>query len=293
MSVEVDDLVDAHRGLLDPYAKALLILAYDAIGVESDNQQTLLANLNDEVVLSATGAHWEDADQDFFNLSSDVRGTAMVIDALSQVEPDNALAPGAVRWLMAARTAQIWSTGHETAWSILALADWMQASGELLADYSYQVGLNTVPISEALFDDTNITESESVSVPVGNLVAEETNFVDFQRGEGDGRLYYTMHLNSFINADSVEATSRGVTVERSYYDAACDPQTETCEPIDEIEAGQQVRVELTIVAPNDLLYAVIEDPLPAGAEGIDPGLNTSASGFEGGVQRTDEDFRFG
>ncbi len=121
MGDEADALVDAHRGLLDPYAKALLILAYDAAGAQGANQQTLLADLNDEVVLSATGAHWEDAEQDFFNLNSDVRGTAMVIDALSLVEPDNALLPNAVRWLMAARTAQIWSTGHETAWSILAL----------------------------------------------------------------------------------------------------------------------------------------------------------------------------
>ncbi len=128
---------------------------------------------------------------------------------------------------------------------------------------------------------------------MSRLLPEETNYVDFQRGAGDGRLYYTMHLNSFINADTVEATSRGVTVERRYYDAACDPETENCEPIDEIAAGQQVRVELTIIAPNDLLYAVVEDPLPAGAEGIDPGLNTSASGFEGGVQRTDQDYRYG
>jgi uncharacterized protein YfaS (alpha-2-macroglobulin family) len=290
---EADALVESHRGLLDPYAKALLLLAYDSAGVQSDSQQTLLADLNDEVVLSATGAHWEDADQDFFNLNSDVRGTAMVIDALSRVQSDNALAPGAVRWLMAARTAQIWSTGHETAWSILALADWMKATGELLADYEYQVDLNGALLNDGQFSAANITESESLSVPVHNLLDEETNFIDFQRGAGDGRLYYTMHLNSFINADTVEATSRGVTVERSYYDAACDPQTETCEPIDQIEAGQQVRVELTIVAPNDLLYAVIEDPIPAGAEGIDSGLDTSASGFEGGVQRTDEDFLFG
>ena len=292
-SEEADALVESHRALLDPYAKALLLLAYDSAGVQSDSQQTLLADLNDEVVLSATGAHWEDAEQDFFNLNSDVRGTAMVIDALSRVQPDNALAPGAVRWLMAARTAQIWSTGHETAWSILALADWMKATGELLADYEYQVDLNGALLNDGQFTADNITKSETLSVPVHNLLDEETNFVDFQRGAGDGRLYYTMHLNSFINADTVEATSRGVTVERTYYDAACDPQTETCEPIDQIEAGQQVRVELTIIAPNDLLYAVIEDPIPAGAEGIDPGLDTSASGFEGGVQRTDEDFLFG
>ncbi len=290
---DADALFESHRGLLDPYAKALLIMAYDASGVEGDNQQTLLSDLNDEVVLSATGAHWEDADQDFFNLNSDVRGTAMIIDALSRVQPDSALAPNALRWLMAARTAQTWTTGHETAWSILALVDWMKASGELLADYDYQVDLNGVPLTDGQFTAANITESESFSIPVDNLLGDETNFIDLQRGAGDGRLYYTMHLNSFINADSVEATSRGVTVDRTYYDAACDPETETCEPIDQIAAGEQVRVELTIVAPNDLLYLIVEDPFPSGAEGIDPGLATSASGFEGSIERQDTDYLYG
>jgi uncharacterized protein YfaS (alpha-2-macroglobulin family) len=293
VSDAVDTLYEEHRGLLDPYAKALLILAYEANGVHGEEQQALLGNLNDEVVLSATGAHWEDAEQDFFNLNSDIRGTAMVIDALANVEPQNALLPPAVRWLMVGRTAQIWSTNHETAWSIFALVDWMRVSGELEADYEYQTAVNGELVADGAFNEQNIMESETVSVPVSSLLAEETNFVDIQRGDGDGRLYYTMHLNSFINADAVQATSRGVTVARTYYDAACDPEVESCEAIDQIEAGQQVRVELTIVAPNDLLYAVIEDPIPAGAEGIDPGLDTSASGFESGLQRTDEEFRYG
>ncbi len=290
---DADELFEEHRGLLDPYAKALLIMAYETVGDQGENQQSLLSALNDDVVVSATGAHWEDAEQDFFNLNSDVRGTAMVIEALSLVEPDTALLPNAVRWLMSARTAQIWSTGHETAWSILTLANWMAASGELEADYAYAVDVNGVPRVDGEFSDENITESNTFSVPINSLLEDETNYFAIQRGGGDGKLYYTMHLNSFINADSVETTSRGLTIERVYYDAACDPQEETCEPISEIEAGQQVRVELNIVAPNDLLYLVVEDPIPAGAEGIDPNLDISASGFEGGIERTDQDFLYG
>ena len=33
--------------------------------------------------------------------------------------------------LMLARTAEIWSTPHETAWSLQALSEWMAVSGEL------------------------------------------------------------------------------------------------------------------------------------------------------------------
>jgi uncharacterized protein YfaS (alpha-2-macroglobulin family) len=292
-AADLDELVAEHRGLLDPYAKALLVLAYETTGSNDANQQTLLADLNDQAIISATGAHWEDAQQDFFNLNSDVRGTAMVIDALATVDPENALAVPAVRWLMVARTINGWPTAHESAWSIYALGDWMAASGELQADYAYEVGVNGVPFSDGAFGPDNLLESETFSVPVDNLLVDETNFVDFQRGAGDGRLYYTMHLNSFVSAENIGPANHGLTVQRTYYDAACDPQEETCEPISEIATGQRVRVELTIIAPNDLLYAVVEDPLPAGAEGIDPGLNTSSAADSGDVERTDQENPFG
>ena len=77
-------------------------------------------------------------------------------------------------------------------------------------------------------------------------------------------------------------SSAALWVSRQYFDAACDPLTETCEPITTVTSDQQVRVELTIIAPNDLTYAVIEDPLPAGAEAIDPNLETSSTAFEPG-----------
>ncbi|MCP4428006.1 MAG: hypothetical protein GY803_26265 [Chloroflexi bacterium] len=201
--------------------------------------------------------------------------------------------PNAVRWLMTARTAQYWSTGHETAWSIYALTNWMAATGELDADFDYRFNLNLATRDEGHFSSANITDSESLSIPMKEMLTDEVNFLDFEHGSGDGRLYYTAHLDSYINAANVGAISRGITVQRAYYDAACDPEAETCEPITEIQAGQQARVELTIIAPNDLLYAIIEDPLPAGAEAIDPGLETSASGLGGQATRTDTEYRWG
>ncbi len=236
IGTEVDELIEDHRGLLDPYAKALLVLAYDTLGVQSENLDTLLADINDQAVVSAGGAHWEDVEQDFFNLSSDIRGTAMVINALARVQPDSALAPPAVRWLMLARTAETWSTPHETAWSIAGLSEWMAASDELEADYDYQINVNGTPFANGTFNADNIAGSDALAVPINTLDLEESNFFDYQRGEGTGPLYYTMYLNSFISADTVEATSRGVTVERTYYDASCDPEEETCEPIDEIRS---------------------------------------------------------
>jgi uncharacterized protein YfaS (alpha-2-macroglobulin family) len=286
---ELDDLVDRHRGLMDPYAKALLTVAYEPFG-GSSNQQTLLADINDSAIVSASGAHWENEEPDWDNLASDIRNTAMIVQALAQLDPEGPLGPNAVRWLMVARTAGHWPSLQENAWSILSLTEWMVATSELEADYSYGVDVNGQPLTSGQFDRSNVTSNENLSVAVGELVIDEVNFIDFQRLDGPGRLYYTAHLDSFIRAENLESIDRGFFVQRTYYDAACDPKIEECQPISAIEAGEQVRVELTIIVPNDQVYAVVEDPIPAGAEAIDPGLETSASGSAGSIQRIGEEY---
>jgi uncharacterized protein YfaS (alpha-2-macroglobulin family) len=293
VSGDADALVDEHRDLLDPYAKALLALAYELSGDAGDNQAALLTDLNNSVIMSATGAHWEDAEQDVSNLSTDIRGTAMVISALSQLAPDSPLLPPAVRWVMVARTAENWPTVHQTAWSVTGLTDWMIASGELDANYDYQLAVNLQSRAGGSFSADTITESEVVSVPVADLFTEDTNFFDFRRGDGDGRLYYTLALDAAIAVDSIDPVSRGMTVERQYFDAACDPATEICEPLTEIAANQRVRVQLTVIVPNDRTYVVVEDPIPAGAEALDPNLLTSASGTAGSIVPQDREDVFG
>lgn len=217
----------------------------------------------------------------------------MIIDALARVDPANALLPNAVRWLMVARTADHWPTGQDNAWSILALTDWMAASGELNVDYDYKVAVNGRGLSEGHFGRDNVSENEELSVSVGELLPDEVNFIDLQRGSGDGRLYYTAYLDSFIDARNLEAINRGIDVQRSYYDADCNPEEMVCEPISEIENGQQVRVELSVVVPSDMLYVILRDPIPAGTEAIDPGLLTTGASSGGWSAQSDHDYLYG
>jgi hypothetical protein len=284
-----NDLFTEHRDLLHPYAKAYLVMVYELAGSSgSPVPQSLIADLYDTANLSAAGAHWENIEQDWNNLSSDISGTSVTLSALLRVDPGNQILPNVVRWLMVARTAGHWPSTYETAWSIHALADWMVASGELNADYDYAFQANQVTLAEGAFNQNNLDDTVNVSIPLHTLVREDVNFLDFQYTNGTGNLYYTAYLDSFIDAATVSATSRGIAVQRAYYDASCDQQEETCEPISRLEAGQQVRVQLTIIAESDLLYAIVEDYVPSGAEAIDPGLETSASNLEGDISREDD-----
>ncbi|KAA3663782.1 MAG: hypothetical protein DWQ04_09085 [Chloroflexi bacterium] len=284
---------DEHRVLMDPYAKALLAMAMDNAGASPNAMQTLIADLNDASNLSATGAHWQDANRDYANLSSDIRGTAVVINALTRLDAGNELLPQAVRWLMVARNGRAWPTTHESVWSIQALAMWMVNTGELDANYDYGLNVNLESVTNGSFSRDNVATTQEVEIPVAGLLLDDVNFVDVERGAGNGRLYYSMALDSFIDASMVTAVNRGISVQRTYYDADCNPEREQCQPIDQINAGEQVRVELSITVPQNLLYAVIEDPIPAGAEAVDPGLETSSTALAPGTQRTDVEYRYG
>jgi alpha-2-macroglobulin len=109
---------------------------------------------------------------------------------------------------------------------------------------------------------------------VQELLKDQVNKLLINRTSGAGSLYYTTHLTAYLPANEVKATSRGLSVMRSY---SLDGDKEH-KPITQAKVGDIIRVSLTIVLPNDLNYVVINDPIPAGAEAIDPNLETSAIG---------------
>jgi uncharacterized protein YfaS (alpha-2-macroglobulin family) len=101
------------------------------------------------------------------------------------------------------------------------------------------------------------------------------------RTDGNGRLYYSAHLKVYLPVEEIEPAERGIIVSRRYTLESClaekaEDQRVTCPEVREAKLGDVIRVDLTIIAPNDLYYVVVEDPLPAGAEAIDTGLATTS-----------------
>ena len=154
-----------------------------ADGSDSKRVKALLSDLSSAAILSATGAHWEEDWVDHWSMNTDTRSTAIVIDAFSKLQPDNALLPNAVRWLMVARRAGHWETTQETAWALIALTDYMVMTGELEADYSYMLSLNGQVLEERDVGREDVGESFKVVVPIAELLEQEVNRVWVTRGE--------------------------------------------------------------------------------------------------------------
>ena len=262
------------RAKLSHFAKAYLAMA---MGKGDDRIKPLLSDLNNAAILSATGAHWEEDNYDWWSMNTDTRSTAIILDAYARLDPNNALAPNIVRWLMVARKVGHWETTQETAWALIGLTDWMRTTGELKADYDYAVFVNDRSISEGHIAPADVQKPIDLSLSIKDLLVDEANRLTFSRGDGAGVMYYTAHLKVYLPVEDLKPIDRGVSVTRRYTLASCaEADRRKCPEVTEAKLGDVIRVDLTIVAPHDLYYVVVEDPLPAGAEAIDRGLATTS-----------------
>ncbi len=276
------------RETLDWYARGFLAQALYLADPEDPRLATLAGEFISAATLSATGTSWEEEAPDRWNWNTDTRTTAVLLAAMIKLDADNPLVANAVRWLMAHRVDGRWWGTQETAWTLMALVDWMVTSGELEADYLYEVALNGVPQGNGQANAATLRDDWRLQVDVADLLSDNLNRLAVGRSDGPGNLYYTAHLQASLPVEQVQALDRGIIISRRYYDAQ-DRQT----PIEEMEQGQTFLARLTIVAPNTLHDVVIEDFLPAGLEAVDTSLLTSQQLGAPEPYERDDDFSEG
>ena len=263
------------------YARAFLARTFDSIDSNDPRIQTLLSDFATRAITSATGTHWEEGQRDYVNWNSDTRTTAIVLSTLSLLDAGNPLNANAVRWLMSHRSEGHWRGTQETAWSLMALTNWMEASGELEADYQYAVALNGTRLGGGVADQESLRRTHYLQVDLVDLLTDEANRLAFARDDGPGNLYYTTHLDLSLPVDQVGALEQGIIVSRSYYNIE-DRETDLAEaePVDQAQVGDLLLVRMTLVAPNALHNVLVEDPLPAGLAGLDQSLEINQQNLQ-------------
>jgi uncharacterized protein YfaS (alpha-2-macroglobulin family) len=156
----------------------------------------------------------------------------------------------------------------------MALTDWMVVTGELKPNYKFDVAVNDKALtSDKQASPETVRDSVQLQVAVKDLLADQVNKLTLNRTGGDGILYYTAHLTAYLPVEEVKAATRGISITRSY--TLMDDKER--KPITQAKVGENIRVTLDIVAPNDLNYVVINDPIPAGTEAVNPELATTGS----------------
>ena len=266
----IDNLFQ-NRDNLSLYGKALLMQAMQNKEMSTSDINILKNELVDAAILSATGVHWEENYHDYYNWGSDTRTTSIVMNALLHTDPDLEILPEAIRWLMVNRTANShWYSTQETAWVLRGLVDWLDISDDFSADYEYLINLNGEELFRGAANTDNISTPVLTTTALEQTALEELEYLEISRDDGPGNLYYSMYASVTLPAKDVAALSNGITITREYYQL---DDLET--PVTEAAQGDIIQVRITIVAPNNLHYVIINDPLPAGLASLDQNLLTN------------------
>lgn len=228
---------------------------------------------------------WKAKPQDCF-LGSDREATALAVRALIEAGAATPHAERGLAWLLAHRSEGMPGTTKEAAAFVGAAAAFVRTARvqgfggtvEVLLDATRVHTLKTgagAPAAAAL----------RVALPGAGALAPGRHKVAF-RLEGEGRLAWALRLEGVRASDDLPAEEHGLLVERRYlvpekallagesaptkpgYDILRPAARPKVEPkdVDRAGSGEPVLVRLTLTAPRDLEYVVVEDPLPAGFE---------------------------
>ncbi len=271
-------LAEQHA-LLGNAAKAWVALAIKQAGGDDGDPRltTLLDELQAAAIPSATGNHWEEAKYEPDIFSNSTQTTAQVLQAFTEFLPEHPLVDGTLRWLMVARKEEgHWESPHDTAAALLAITGFMLVRKDAQEGYDYRIDLNGSRKLSGKAEAGKVRQDDVLVIQMKDLLKDAVNELRIQRTPGDaaGRLYYTALLRYFTPAEEVDAANHGIGVSHAYTVGGGDA------PVRGAKLGDVVKVKVTLVAPADLNFLVLEDYLPAGLEPIDASLKTTPPEFQ-------------
>jgi uncharacterized protein YfaS (alpha-2-macroglobulin family) len=262
------DNLYAERDNLTPFGKTLLLKALKLGGGSPGAEAELLRQMLNKIKVTAATAHFEEESDRGLRwiYSSNTRTTAFTLQALIETAQEHDLIPAMARWLVERiKTNRRFST-HENFYVFYALNDFYKKYERETPDFRIAVSLAGKTLLEELIKgDRNkvVTATESLAgMEAGRELPLKFDF------SGSGTFYYDTRM-TYAPKGELAARDEGFTVLKTI-------STPDGKPMEEAQAGSTLMVTLTVVVPRESLYVVVDDPLPAGLEAVNPDFVTSS-----------------
>jgi hypothetical protein len=281
-----------NRDQLNAYTRALLALSAHQFGFE-DKAKILIENLEngvirderpDQFVLignqSSTPnpavmgtAHWGEDGVYWHWSDGGVEATAFALRALLAIDPTNSLVEPVSNWLVKNRRGAQWNNTRDTAIVVLALNDYLRASGELHPDLAFEVYVNGTKVADRKISAADVFKAPSTFTIDPKLI-QDANEIRLVRTGGNGALYFAANAKFFSTEEPIAPAGNEIFVKREYYKLAGRPtllkgyvyDREPLRDGETVKSGERVETVLTVEAKNNYEYLMFEDLKPAGFE---------------------------
>ena len=229
---------------------------------------------NSEQVIGT--AHWGE-DGIYWRWSDGgVEATAFALRAMLAIDPTNQLIEPVTNWLIKNRRGAQWNSTRDTAIVVLALNDYLRASGELKANVEYEIFVNGTSIARKKISGADVFNAPS-KFAVDTRLIQDSNSIRIVRKSGSTPIYFAAAAKFFSTEEPITPAGNEIFVKREYYKLAGRPtllkglvyDKEPLRDGDTVKSGERVQAVLTIEGKNNYEYLLFEDLKPAGLEAVE------------------------
>jgi uncharacterized protein YfaS (alpha-2-macroglobulin family) len=222
-------------------------------------------------------AHVEEVDSDalMWLWNSNTRATALVLEGFVRRGDDAAMVSRLVRWTLAVRRDGRWRNTQENATALEALVAYYKKFETEIPDMTASVTLGRSALGTATFKGRS-SAMQAVRIAMPDLLRQTTAGAEQELAmsrAGTGRLYYSTRLQ-FAPIEAPPPSDQGIHIERRYEKFVENGEGPAATSFN---AGDLIRVTLSISLPKERRFVAVTDSLPAGVEAVDGFFRTTAS----------------
>lgn len=252
-------------------ALAVLALGFQQMGMHDRADATLQRLLQHANV--SGDIHWAGVSK---WTGGDLEATALALQALLRIRPNDDRAYSIVRWLMGQRFDNYWMSTRGTAFTLYAMSEFLDRTKELTPNYDAVVSVNGKQLRKVHFDKSSIFDPQLTITAPGRDLRKGRNELTIQK-TGPGNLYFSTNLTQYVARNPIPPLiGKGISIERSYYKPK--PQYFSSpvrrlrgSAVNSCNVGDIILVRLTITASQSVSHMMVEDFIPAGCEIVDRG----------------------
>ncbi len=270
----------AERQGMPLFGRAFLLKALRIGRGSPRSQDLLLTEMMNLVKVAPAEAHFEEGDDRALDwtYSSNLRTTAIILQTLIESGVDSPLIPQIARWLVAKRGTVHWGSTQENLYVLSALNDYYRAYEKARPDLGFRVALDSRTVLEGAFRDRRLP-AKAARVGLSALRAGTEVPLTVAKN-GAGTVYYEARM-TYAPGRKLEARDEGIAVIKRI-------ETVDGKPLGAIKAGSLVMVTVDVVLPQERLFVVVDDPLPAGFEAVNPRFLTESEERQRALDRREE-----
>jgi len=263
----------ASMRVLSPETLALLTLSFTHEG-KIEEGKAVLRRLFECAAVEPGMIHW--GSPEGFD-GGDIEATALSLQAVLKIDPNDPRALEIVRWLMRQRQVDAWYSTRDTAMVLYAVSEFLKVSKELNPDFDAKVLVNGKVAAAVHFDRNSVFLPEFEVELTSRDLLKGRNSLEIRKA-GVGNLYYSTKLTQYVARDYMPSTvtGAGLSITRQYfnppsrfYEQSADQRIGS--PVEGCRAGDVILVRLIVTANARVRHLLVEDFIPAGCEIADRG----------------------